>query len=170
MPNENLHLVKTKLQQFIDSAPTGAGSTRLLAESFLADNEDALCEAGTELKVLGVMKLFDGISRRRSHVFAEGQGDLFHGFSHPQAIVVPINVRGKCVGYERKSFHAATFCEVAEWLRRRTRQRSEPKADTGVMAIVDRLKPHVTSPDMTIEEALAAAVAAAAAEHTAVQS
>lgn len=105
MQNENLQLVKTKLQQFIDRAPTGAGSTRLLADSFLAENDDAIRDAGTELKVLGVMKLFDGVSRRRSRVFAEGQGDLFHGFSHPKAIVVPINVRGKCVGYERKSFH-----------------------------------------------------------------
>lgn len=163
MQNENLRLVKTKLQQFIDRAPTGAGSTRLLAESFLQDNEASLYEASTELKILGVMKLFDGVSRRRSRVFAEGQGDLFHGFSHPQAIVVPINVRGKSIGFERKSFHSATWREVTEWVRRRARRRTQPKSDTGVLAIVERLKPYVTSQDMTIEEALAAAVAAAAA-------
>lgn len=164
MASEALAVLKDRLQDFVHGAP---GATRDLVAGFRSAHPTEISDASRELEDKALVSLVDQVCRRRAKAPAAGQGDLFHGPRHPEAIVVEKVVGGRR-RLVRQPFDAATFEEAMNYLDRPVSPR-KGKRDEGALATLDRLRPFFATPKTTVGEAKAAEAAALAAKAAQIQ-
>lgn len=156
MQNEAVITLRNRLAAFVE-AQGSATPTRDIVAAFREAHAAEIDAAASSLFDLALTKLVDEVSRRRKGS-DPAQGDLFRGASMPRAIVVEVFHGGR-VKRARKPFTSVTFAEAEGYLTRKLPER-KPRQDRGVQAILERIRPHMTSPDQTIAEGIAAADAA----------
>ena len=156
MQNEAVITLRNRLAAFLE-ARGEATPTREIVAAFREAHPAEIEAAGSTLYNLGLTKLVAEVSARRK-AGDPNQGDLFRGASMPHAIVIEVFEGGR-KKRARKPFASVTFAEAEGYLTRKVPER-KPRQDRGVQAILDRIRPHMTSPDQTVAEGIAAADAA----------
>ena len=158
MSNNAITHLRNTLAAFVQEK-AGALSTRDLVTAFSATHAKAVKAASGPLLTIALTKLVDDVSRRRVRAQRSGQHDLFYGFSLPRAIMVDVMEDG--ASRRRRLTPLNTPCElVAAYLKRQPKVQRRTR-DVGLEDAYARAHPFITSPSMTLGEALAAAEAAA---------
>jgi hypothetical protein len=138
----------------------GLSSREMVAE-FRKGHHRQIAAVTSALVDIALIKLVGEVSERRpSATLVPGQGDLFAGFGVPSAVVITVAGHAE---KQRKAFPKLTYDELKSWYKHHSKER---ESDERKLLEVDRLlrtiKPFMKSGNMTVEEGLAAAEAAAA--------
>ena len=144
-------------------------NSRQIVATFRAEHPREVGSANDQLVDIALIKLLNDVSRRRpTPTVASGAGDLFSHYNVPALVAVPATVAAGRREYKRKSFTSLTFGEAVAWLEAHTKERDESHTRyEGARALIERVKPFVTSSSMTMQEALALADAAERAKASA---
>ena len=159
MPSDAITKVRAQLQSSVAGTGDVTNPRDLVAE-FRSKNSELLDAARADLETIALVKLISEVGSRRQNPTSLGQGDLFLGFSIPGTIVVQQLTDGRSKPV-RKAPATATLAEVEAYLER-SPDRLPRKPDPGLVALVDRIRPYMKSPKMTISEGIAAWEAAQA--------
>jgi hypothetical protein len=146
-----------------DFGADGATSREIVAE-FRKRHSSALSAATTELLDIALVKLVSEVSNRRPPAtLVPGQGDLFAGFSVPCMVVVPTEKGSGKREMGHKPFSKLTLQEANAWLKEHSKERvADTRRIAAIRKLLERVKPFMKKPEMTLEEGLAAAEAAEA--------
>ena len=143
--------VRSRLSAYLQDLNKGS-SAREIIQVFRRNHEASIAKASNELENIALIKLLNDIGQRQPSATA-GQPDLFSGFSVPKALVI------RSIGEDEKSVHTplgkATISEVEAWIE----DHEKPRISTSTQLIelkrlLEKLKPFVNDPDMTIEDAI----------------
>jgi hypothetical protein len=137
-------------------------NSRQIIATFRAEHEHQIDSALDELVDIALIKLLNDVSRRRpTPTVSSGSGDLFSHYNVPALVAVPATIAAGKREYKRRSFPSLTYGEAVDWLDAHTKEREESHARyEGARALIERVTPFVTSPTMTMQEAVALANAA----------
>jgi hypothetical protein len=132
-------------------------STREIWDRF-AKKKLSLCHAAqTDLYAMAGVQLVNQVSHRRPNAtLVPGQGDLFAGYSIPSVVAVKAKNAGKTRSVRRKST-TLTYAEAQAWVKAHSQVRDVLSTEVAEMnRLLHDIKPYITSPQNTLEEALAA--------------
>jgi hypothetical protein len=138
-------------------------TSREIVEKFQKKHSREIASVSSALHSIALIKLLADVSNRRPRsVVPAGQGDLFAGYSVPTAVAIPApGTKEK----QRKQTAKLTYRELLAWFKDHSRDRAANERQLAeVRRLLNRVKPFMTSDDMTIEEGLIAAEAADAAD------
>ena len=156
MARTDLREVRDLLAAALTEFGNSGLSSREIIQKFRKTHarEVSLC-ADALIDTALVKILVDASSRRPRASLVPNQGDLFAGFSVPTAVAIPVpGAKAK----QRKAFSNLTFEELNSWFKDHNRTRSaNVKQLAEIRRLINRIKPHMTSGDMTIAEGLLAA-------------
>lgn len=136
-------------------------SSREIAAEFRKKHHREISKASDALLDLALVKLVGEVSERRpSPTLVPGQGDLFAGYSVPAAVAIAVPGQAE---KQRKAFPKLTYYELQSWFREHSKEReANLHRLVEVRRLLKRIKPYMTSADMTVQEGLAAAEKAGA--------
>ncbi|KTS30855.1 hypothetical protein NS228_06235 [Methylobacterium indicum] len=134
--------------------------TREIVEALKAAHPAEIEAASADLHHSALMKLVDGVSRRRQRASDPQQGELFRRFSLPKAIVMP-GATGTKRDRDRLPIRNVTIAQAMAYSQSKPPER-RPVRDQGLADFLEAARPFITSPDQTVGEALAALEAAEA--------
>lgn len=166
MKRAELTEIRDLLSATVRQLGDGGLSSREMVAEFRKRHHREVAAVTSALLDVALIKLVGEVSERRpSATLVPGQGDLFAGFGVPSAVVITIAGHAE---KQRKAFPKLTYDELTDWFKAHSKER---EADVRKLLEVRRLlrtiKPFMKSGDMTVEEGLAAAEAAAAKTETA---
>jgi hypothetical protein len=135
-------------------------STREISDRFIK-KKISLCHAAQmDLYRMAVVQLVNQVSHRRPRAtLVPGQGDLFAGYGIPSIVAVKPKAPGKTRSVRRKAT-TLTYAEAQAWVRAHSQVRDELSREVAEMnRLLRDVKPYITSPQDTLEEALASRAA-----------
>ena len=138
----------------------GLSSREMVAE-FRKKHLREINTASSALIDIALIKLVGDVSERRpTATLVPGQGDLFAGFGVPAAVAISVAGHPE---KQRKAFPKLTYDELMGWFKEHSKEReSDVRRLLEVRRLMRMIKPFMKTSDMTVEEGLAAAEAAAA--------
>jgi hypothetical protein len=137
----------------------GLSSREMVAE-FRKRHHREIAAVTSALLDVALIKLVGEVSERRpSATLVPGQGDLFAGFGVPAAMAIAVPGHAE---KQRKAVPKLTYDELNGWYKEHSKEReSDVRKLLEVRRLLRTIKPFMTTGDMTVEQGLAAAEAAA---------